>query len=94
MSLSVYLQYFKDQHLEYIGHPYLVSYGKDQKILKELVGIYGAQKLVTLIHAFFKKVKTDEFLQKTGATIGIFKTQIPKLLMDLGNGEEKTRGKW
>ena len=93
MSLSAYLQYWNDQHREYIGHPYAVNYGKDQKILKDLVAVYGADKLVKLIYAFFKKMKTDEFLKKTGATIGIFKTQVPKLLMNLESDTDK-RGKW
>ena len=95
MSINLLVEYFRDKHKEVLGYPYLVSWGKDNSIMKSVGQIYGNKKIVDIIDMFFKQIKTDEFLQKTGATIGIFKSQLPKLLMQISNGEDKQgTGKW
>lgn len=93
-TYSVYIQFFKDEHKAQIGQPYLVNWGKDNKIMKELADVYGAKKLTRLISIFFQEIKKDEFLQRAGASIGVLKSQIPKLLLKLGNENDKLRGKW
>ena len=89
-----YIQYFKDKHIERIGHPYDVQWGKDNKIMNGLCQIYGFKKLTLMIDQFFEDFFKDEFLQRTGATIGIFKTQVPKLLLKIKDGKKEFRGKW
>lgn len=79
---------FCTMHKQIIGAPYMVQWGKDQKIMKQIIMTYGSPRTYSLISIFFEQIRTDEFLRKTGATVGIFKTQIPKLLMIL---EEKIR---
>jgi hypothetical protein len=93
-AYSVYIQYFKDQHLESIGHPYDVNWGKDNQIMKQLVTTYDGKKVIRLIHLFFQEMKTDKFLQQTGATVGVFRTQIPKLLLKLKPDNGIRRGTW
>ncbi len=87
-DISVILSFFSNEHKKKFGAPYMPSYGKDQNIIKQIIGTYGLTKTTSMIESFFIKLDTDEFLQKTGATIGIFKTQIPKLVMD-GAQEKK-----
>jgi hypothetical protein len=88
-DISVALLYFSARHKEKLGVPYMVSYGKDQSIMRQVIGTYTLSKTTTMIDAFFKKMETDEFLKKTGATVGIFKTQIPKLVMDTAQKTEE-----
>lgn len=71
------------------------TWGKDQVILKQIEGTYGMAESVKLINLYFAELLTDPFLQQTGASVGIFKSQIPKLVMKLHEkkGDEKV-GKW
>lgn len=69
------------QHRLMLGAPYMIQYGKDQRLMKQIIDTYDTNKTTTMIILFFAEFKTDEFLKKTGATIGVFKTQIPKLLV-------------
>ena len=88
------LEYFRDKHKEELGYPYMVSWGKDSAIMKSIGHTYGHKKAVDIMDRFFEQIKTDEFLKKTGASVGIFKTQIPKLLL-LSNGKDRQgAGKW
>ena len=95
MSINLLVEYFRDKHKEILGYPYMISYGKDNNIMKSIGTIYGNKKVIDLIDLFFEQMRTDEFLQKTGATIGVFKVKIPKLLLQVSNGENKQgTGKW
>ena len=84
------MAYFMAKHKEVIGQPYLVSHGKDQKIIKEVVNTYGTFKTIKMIMQFFQNLKTDEFLKKSGATIGVFRSQIPKLILQTSDTEDKS----
>lgn len=80
---------FCQQHKTVLGSQYLVQWGKDQKLMKGIVDVYGVQKTYAMISLFFQQLDKDAFLQKTGATIGIFRTQIPKLLLKINEQEKK-----
>lgn len=88
-DIAVMITYFSTRHKKKLGVPYMVSFGKDQSIMRQIIGTYGIAKTAVMIDAFFKKMETDEFLKKTGATVGIFKTQIPKLVMDTAQKTEE-----
>ena len=95
MPASTLLTYFRSKHLEIIGYPYDTLWGKDTKLMKDLFVTYPLADIVKLIDLFFIQVKKDPFLQKTGASVGIFKTQIPKLLLSLSKETtNKDKGKW
>ena len=95
MSINTFLEYFMYRHKEILGYPYLVNYGKDSKIMKDIATLYGQNKVTQMIDIYLGAVKTDEFLKKTGASVGIFKTQIPKLIMSVSNNEvDGNKGKW
>ena len=93
MSLSVYIQYFKDKHLEVLGHPYLVSFGKDNRLMKEIAQAYGPNRTVNMIDKFFEQIKSDPFLKKAGVTIGVFRSQVPKLLLNIDTDDKQGVGK-
>lgn len=83
------LEAFRRTHQKTLGYPYLVSWGKDNKIIKDLAAIYDLKTLNKLIELFFRKLKTDEFLRKTGASMGVFRTQVPKLLLEVMEQNDK-----
>lgn len=80
---------FCAQHKILLNEYYLVQWGKDQKIMKEVVDLYGIPKTFALISLFFQALQKDEFLKKTGATVGIFKTQIPKLILRINEKKDQ-----
>lgn len=89
------ISYFQEKHKDVLGNPYMVIWGKDTKIMRQINETYPVELCIKLINKFFGKLMTDSFLQRTGASIGIFKTQIPKLLIEIR--EEKTdekKGRW
>ncbi len=69
--------FFYKQHLEVMGDPYVADFGKDGAIFKHLVGILPVPRIQELIVSFFQS--NDDFIKKTGYTVGVFKSQINKL---------------
>jgi hypothetical protein len=61
------------------GERMFIDWGKDSKIIKNLLSIYDADKLKELWDIFLDS--NDQFVLKAGKTIGVFKTQINRLLM-------------
>lgn len=78
---AVLLQYWNRRHREEIGQPYLPIWNKDTGILNSVATIYGLDNSKTLIDNYFKMLKKDEFVKKAGVSIGVFKSQIPKLVL-------------
>lgn len=89
---EVMLGLFRSLHHKYLGYPYAVIWGKDTKIMKDLTRVYKVQDLSQMISLFFANIKSNKFTASTGATVGIFKTQIPKLLMELRPPNDESRG--
>lgn len=65
---------FKDK----FGEPMLINQGKDGKILKSLLYTYKIDRLKDLWDKFINL--DDKFIKKAGYSIGIFQSQINKLL--------------
>jgi len=81
--------------MEVLGSRYLILWGKDTKIMQQLNNTYPIETCIKLMNKFFAKLMTDKFLQQTGASVGIFKTQIPKLLMDISEEKkDEKKGVW
>lgn len=57
-----------------------IQWGKDGKIMKTLVEKYGEGSVADLLARFF--VSVDQFVLKSGYTVGIFNTQINSLLVE------------
>ena len=94
MSTNTVLAYFLHRHKEELGHPYMTKWGKDNTLIKKAIDTYGIAVVCKLMDYYFEALKTDEFLKKTGASIGVFMTQIPKLLLKLNTGKtDEQKGK-
>lgn len=88
------LGHFRQKHTEVTGHEYLVTWGKDNKIIKDMCNTYPWEKITQMIDLFFEQAKKDEFLQNSGLSIGVFRSQVPKLILKLGNGrKDANRGR-
>jgi hypothetical protein len=69
--------YFCLKYKETLKVDYVANFGKDKKLVKDLLGVVKEDDLLPLIDNFFKS--DDEFIQKSGYTLGVFKSQINKL---------------
>lgn len=87
---NIILAHFNSKHLETLGFPYMVSWGKDLKLLKLLVKSYDVATAIRLIDLFFNVYEEIEFVRKAGITIGIFYTQVPKLIMTLSEQKKES----
>ncbi len=95
MASSLLLGEFQKKHKDILGVPYMPSWGKDSAIFKQVESVYGAEVSIKLINMYFAELLTDPFLQQTGASVGVFKSQIPKLLLKLKEQKGKESvGKW
>ena len=74
------LTLFKSLHKDLTGEDYLPSYGKDQKILYELLGVYDEDTVNQLINEFFKSGKNPAEWWADKLSIGVFKSVIPQLI--------------
>lgn len=88
-NTKVALGEFITRHKEHVGHPYMVNWGKDSAIMKRVVDTYGMLKTNLLINKFFVDAPDNEFILRAGITVGIFKTQIPRLLMSMNIEDKK-----
>jgi len=69
------------------GHPYPFSYGKEGKIIKEMLRTIPLKELQEYTIKFLES--TDQFTKNTGWTIGSFKMSIARLLSHKEDGSWK-----
>ena len=75
------LQYFSKKHEEVVGVKYPITYGKDQKLLYDLIDIYDDKTLIALIDEFFAGAKDPkEWWFDKQLSIGMMKTLIPQII--------------
>ncbi len=60
------------------GNPYTVNWGKEGKLVKEMLKVHSIQELRKLRDDFFKS--QDSFIQGSDYSIGVFKIQLNKLI--------------
>lgn len=70
-------EHFCLKYKEVFNKEYVVNFGKDKKLIKDLLKIVKEDELTSLINKFFES--DEEFIQKAGYTLGVFKSQINKL---------------
>lgn len=85
------LAHFRNVHLTTLGHPYMVNWGKDNRLIRDMFTTYGYTSMKRLVDLFFESIMEDEFLKRTGASIGILKSQLPKLLMKLNKDDGRPK---
>ncbi len=76
---------FGEMFKYHMGTKYFASFKKDLTLLKRIVDCYGREKTEELMEQFFSS--DDEFLGRTGYSVGVFHTQINKLNSKGGDHE-------
>lgn len=87
-SLKEFINFWEETFKEKFGQPYLVSWGKEGKLVKSLLKTYSLTQLKNLAEIFFKS--GDHFIQSSGYTIGAFYSQINKLIAE----QERRKSSW
>lgn len=75
-KVKEFLTYWEEIFKKEIGQPYVFSYGKEGKLLKDLLKVHPLENLQKMTRVFFK----DEQCKRRGLTIGIFFQEINRLL--------------
>lgn len=74
---TLLLTAFKTLFERGVGSKYVPNYAKDTILLKGLLKELPKEKILELMGKFFES--QDEFIQKSGYSVGVFKSQINKL---------------
>ena len=72
--------FFCNKYKEVFGKEYVANFGKDKKIIKDLLRIIPSDELEYLISLYF--VTPDEYSEKAGYSVGMFKTKINSLRIE------------
>jgi len=80
------LSYFDQAHQHRFGKPYRVLGGKDSKLAKDLLGVYGLDDLRRWIDAFFESF--DQFIRNSTYSFGVFASCLGKLIAAESPGVE------
>lgn len=80
---SSIIYYYINKHKEYIGVDYPTNWGKEGKIIKDLLGTYSEESLKQFIDEFFEMSMDKHCWHADKCTIGVFKSQISKLIGSL-----------
>ncbi len=92
--LRTYIAIFKKHTIS--GDPPPISWGKDGKLVKDLLKVYAYDRLVDLLRQFFHS--DDEWIRKTTYSIGAFQAAIGKLLvaerMTIIERRDPLTGRW
>lgn len=71
-----FFNYWGETFQKEIGQPYVFSFGKDGKLVKDLLKVHSLDTLQEIIRTFFQ----DEQCKRRGPGIGIFFQEINRLL--------------
>lgn len=77
-----FLKYWGETFLQETGSPYTASFGKDGRLIKDLLKIHPLETLKELTRNFFKDRNVREQVQqgRIGYTIGIFFKEVNRLV--------------
>ena len=71
------LMFFSDTYKQRFSKEYIINWGKETKIFKDLLTILSEDDIKARITEFFDT--PNDFVAKAGYTVGVFKSQINKL---------------
>jgi len=81
------LEEFDRLHVATTGERAVINGGKDAALLTRLCKTHGEARIRELLAAFFRS--TDPFIQQAGYTVGVFYSQVAKLI---AKGRSPTTG--
>jgi hypothetical protein len=78
--------YYGEQFQNHFDAPPRINWGKDGKLIKDLLAVYELEQLEGYLDAFF--LSDDIWIQDKGYTLGIFASQINKFIVgkQVGDG--------
>jgi len=76
-EVKIFIDFYHEEFKKTFGTPPLIQGGKDGKTIKDLLLKIPLKELKGLLISFFDS--EDPFIEKSGYTIGVFKSQINKL---------------
>ena len=80
-NIKKFIDYYHNTFLDRFNEKPMIDGGKDGKIIKGLLGTYELDILKEFLDRFF--ASSDPFILQGGYTIGVFKSQINKLIAGL-----------
>lgn len=80
-NIKKFIDYYHNTFFDRFNEKPMIDGGKDGKIIKTLLGTYELDVLKEFLNRFF--ASTDPFILQGGYTIGVFKSQINKLIAGL-----------
>ncbi len=83
-SVKILIDYYHDLFFKFVGIKPNIDGAKDGAILKRLVTKYNEDQVKSFLNMFFKS--DDSFIQRSGYTIGVFQSQINKLIINQTKG--------
>ena len=75
-QVKEFLNYWGETFLQETGQSYVFTYGKEGKLIKDLLKVHSFEALQNLTSQFFR----DEQCKRRGLTIGIFRQEVNRLL--------------
>ncbi len=88
-AVKIIIDYYHEKFVGRFGEKPVINGKKDGAIIKGLLGTYGADKLKGLVDRFFES--TDQFIVGSGYTIGVFASQINKLIAGGNSGRKLSK---
>lgn len=79
--VQLLLQYYSELYQQVMGVPYPVQWGRDGKMMKDLLATYPADQIKTYMVAFL--ALEDEFVQQSGFSLSVFRACLPKVIASL-----------
>ncbi|MFA4944921.1 MAG: hypothetical protein WC789_09505 [Lentisphaeria bacterium] len=80
-AVHQFLGHFAEAFEKHVGRKYMVKFGKEGKLVKEALKVYPLDELDGLLAQWWD---TDtDFIREAGRSVGVFLSQIPKLLSAL-----------
>ena len=87
-KVKEFQNYWGETFRKETGQPYTFSFGKDGKLVKDLLQVHSLETLQEMTKLFFR----DEQCKRRGLTIGIFRTEVNRLIgLKTGDPLEEAR---
>lgn len=82
------MAHFDALHVEFLDERAVIQGGKDGKLLSTLCQTHAPERIKELMRCYFES--DDEFIQSAGYSIGLFVSQMPKLMAQQRKAQQLT----
>lgn len=88
-AIKALLTYYDAAFRQTFGFAYPISPSKDAALAKQLLALYPLEQLTAWVDAFF--ALEDEWIQNSGYSFGVFRSQLGKVIARTANPREQRR---